>query len=178
LRVADAHIAAYGRLDVLVIAAGVGAAGPLDTAALRRFDKQFAVNVRAPYVLVQKLLPVLRATAAQHSTRGAKIIMLSSITGVYPEPGLAAYGASKAALIALCRSINAEVSAAGVTATAICPGYVDTDMTAWMRDRIDPDEMISTADIAELAVSLTRLSARAVVPELIMTRAGEQLHRA
>jgi 3-oxoacyl-[acyl-carrier protein] reductase len=104
--------------------------------------------------------------------------MLSSVAGVYPEPGLAAYGASKAALIALCQSINAEVSAAGVTATAICPGYVDTDMTAWMRDRIDPAEMISTADIAELAMSLTRLWARAVVPGLIITRAGEQFHRA
>lgn len=73
-------------------------------------------------MLVQALLPVLRATAAECPEQGAKIIALSSITGVYPESGLAAYGASKAALIALCKSVNVEVSAAGVTATAICPG--------------------------------------------------------
>lgn len=76
LRVAQAHATAYRRCDVLVIAAGVGTAGPLDTASLSRFDKQFAVNVRAPYALVQALLPILRATAAQHPTRGAKIIAL------------------------------------------------------------------------------------------------------
>ncbi|GAA0838699.1 SDR family NAD(P)-dependent oxidoreductase [Streptosporangium amethystogenes subsp. fukuiense] len=178
LRVAQAHTSAYGRCDVLVIAAGVGTAGPLDTVPLHRFDKQFAVNVRACYALVQALLPALRATAAQRSVSGVKIIALSSITGVYPEPGLAAYGASKGALIALCRSINAEVSAAGITATAICPGYVDTDMSAWVHDRIDPTEMISTADVAELAMSITRLSARAVVSELVVTRPGGQLHRA
>ncbi|GAA4527721.1 SDR family NAD(P)-dependent oxidoreductase [Nonomuraea ferruginea] len=175
---ARAHEDAYGRLDVLVVAAGVGTAGPVDTAPLHRFDKQFAVNVRAPYTLVQALLPTLRATAAARPDHGVKIIMLSSLTGAFPEPGLAAYGASKAALISLCRSLNAELSADGVTATAICPGYVDTDMSAWVHDRIDPADMIRTADVAELAMSLTRLSSRAVVSELVVTRPGGQLHRA
>ncbi|MGI5274097.1 SDR family NAD(P)-dependent oxidoreductase [Nonomuraea sp. CA-218870] len=177
-RLAGAHVDAYGRLDVLVVAAGVGTAGPVETAPLHRFDKQFAVNVRAAYTLVQALVPTLRATAAARPDRGVKIIMLSSITGVFPEPGLAAYGASKAALISLCRSLNAELSAEGVTATAICPGYVDTDMSAWVHDRIDPAGMIRTSDIAELAMSLTRLSPQAVVSELVVTRPGGQLHRA
>lgn len=178
LRVAEAHTTTYGRCDVLVIAAGIGTAGPLGTVPLSRLDKQFAVNVRAPYALVQALLPTLHATAADRPATGTKIIVLSSITGTYPEPGLAAYGATKAALTAFCHSINTELSPAGITATAICPGYVDTDMTAWIHDRIPPTEMIATADIAELAMSLTRLSAHTVVPELLVTRAGEQLHRA
>ncbi|WBB89867.1 SDR family oxidoreductase [Verrucosispora sp. WMMC514] len=178
LRVAHAHVAAYHRLDALVLAAGVGTAGPIETVGLRRFDKQIAVNVRAPYTLVHELMPLMRATAAQDARNGAKIIAISSITGVYAEPGLAAYGASKAALGALCRSINVEASDAGVTATAVSPGYVDTDMSAWVHNRIPPEKMITAGDVAELVMSLTRLSAQTVVPELVITRAGDQLHRA
>jgi NAD(P)-dependent dehydrogenase (short-subunit alcohol dehydrogenase family) len=177
-RVARAHADSYRRLDVLVMAAGMGTAGPIGVLPLARFDKQFAVNLRAPYLLVHELLPLMRQTAADHPARGAKIIALSSITGVYPEPGLAAYGATKAALSSLCRSINTEASADGVTATAISPGYVDTDMTAWLRDRIPPSQMITAGDVAELVMSLTRLSAQTVIPEVVMTRAGDQLHRA
>jgi 3-oxoacyl-[acyl-carrier protein] reductase len=175
---AAAHLEAYDRLDVLVMSAGIGYAGPLDTAPMYQFDRQFAVNVRAPYLLVQALLPLMRRTASDRSAHGVKIIALSSITGRYAEPALAAYGAAKAALSALCRSINVEVSADGVSATAICPGYVDTDMTAWKRDQLAPHAMITTGDIAELAMSVTRLSAHAVVPEIVVTRPGEQLHRA
>ncbi|MEV8546524.1 SDR family oxidoreductase [Streptomyces sp. NPDC051572] len=178
LRVARVHEAEHGRADVLVVAAGVGTAGDLRSLPVRRFDKQFAVNVRAPFLLVQALLPLLSRTAAAHPSSGAKIIALSSITGVYPEAGLSAYGASKSALIALCKAVNAEVSESGVSATAICPGYVDTDMTAWVRDRIDPSRMISTDDIAELAMSIARLSPYAVVSEIVVTRPGTQLHRA
>ncbi|MGI5268770.1 SDR family NAD(P)-dependent oxidoreductase [Nonomuraea sp. CA-218870] len=166
------------RLDVLVLGAGIGTAGPIEEVPLRRFDKVFAVNVRAPYALVQGLLPLLRKGAAANPRRGAKIVALASITGVYPSPGLAVYGASKAALGALCRSVNAETSASGVSATVISPGYVDTDMTEGVRDEVDPAAMISTSDIAELAMSVTRLSVNAVVPELVVTRPGGQLHRA
>ncbi|MDA0632670.1 SDR family NAD(P)-dependent oxidoreductase [Nonomuraea sp. MCN248] len=166
------------RLDVLVLGAGIGTAGPIEEVPLRRFDKVFAVNVRAPYALVQALLPLLRKGAAANPGRGAKIVALASITGIYPSPGLAAYGASKAALGALCRSVNAEASASGVSATVISPGYVDTDMTEGVRDEVDPATMISTSDIAELAMSVTRLSVNAVVPELVVTRPGGQLHRA
>ncbi|QYC45813.1 Rhamnolipids biosynthesis 3-oxoacyl-[acyl-carrier-protein] reductase [Nonomuraea coxensis DSM 45129] len=166
------------RLDVLVLGAGIGAAGPVEELPLRRFDKLFAVNVRAPYALVQALLPLLRKGAAENPRHGAKIVALASITGVYPEPGLAAYGASKAALGALCRSVNAEASAAGVSATVISPGYVDTDMTQGVHDEVEPAAMISTADVAELAMSVTRLSVNAVVPEIVVTRPGGQLHRA
>ena len=72
------------------------------------------------------------------------------MAGIAAEPGLAAYGAAKAALISLCQYINAEESAVGVTATAIAPGYVDTEMSAWVHERIGPAEMIPPADIAEL----------------------------
>lgn len=177
-RLAQAHADTYDRLDVLVLGAGVGFAAPIGNIAPKRLALQFAVNVHAPFALVQALLPLLRTTAAGRPSTGAKIIALASITGRHPEPNLAAYAATKAALISLCHSVNIEASAAGVSATAICPGYVDTDMAAYVRDQIPQDEMITVGDIAELALAVTRLSAHAVVPEIVVTRPGEQLHRA
>jgi NAD(P)-dependent dehydrogenase (short-subunit alcohol dehydrogenase family) len=97
---------------------------------------------------------------------------------VASEPGLAAYGAAKAALISVCQSVNVEESASGVSATAISPGYVDTEMSSWVRDRIDPADMIDAGDIAELVVALTRLSARAVVPGIVVARRGDTQWRA
>jgi 3-oxoacyl-[acyl-carrier protein] reductase len=98
--------------------------------------------------------------------------------GVASEPGLAAYGATKAGLISLCQSVNVEESASGVSATAISPGYVDTEMSSWVHDRIDPADMIEPGDVAELVAALARLSARAVVPGIVVARRGDTQWRA
>lgn len=103
---------------------------------------------------------------------------VASILGIAAEPGLAAYSAAKAALISLCQSINGEESSAGVTATAIAPGYVDTEMSAWVHDRIDPAQMIPPADVAELILALTRMPARSVLPLVTMSRASSSQWRA
>ncbi|MEU6371558.1 SDR family oxidoreductase [Streptomyces sp. NPDC046909] len=171
-QVAEAHRTAYGRLDLLVLSAGVGSAAPLGSYPVHRFDKQFAVNVRAPFLLIDACMELLRSTAP------ARVVAVSSITGRAPEPGLAAYGASKAALTALCEAVNTEASADGVAATAICPGYVDTDMSAWNHESVPPSEMITSSDIAELVIAVTRLSSRAVVPYLPVVRTGSALWRA
>jgi 3-oxoacyl-[acyl-carrier protein] reductase len=176
--VVDAHADRFGVLSLLVLAAGVGSAGPVGDYPLARWDKQFAVNVRAAFVAVARALPLLRKAAKEDSERGARVIALSSIGGVYPEPGLAAYGASKAALISLCRSLNEEESAHGVSATAISPAYVDTDMSAWIHDEVSPDEMIPISDVVALVDALVHLSGRSVVPHLVVTRAGASGYRA
>ena len=169
---ARAHADRFGSLDLLVLSAGTGTSGRIADYPMRRFDRQMSVNVRAPFALVQ-CLPALRRAAAARPAHGSRIAAIASITGIASEPGLAAYAAGKAALISLCQSINAEESSAGVTATAIAPGYVDTEMSAWVRDRIDPAEMIPPGDIAELVLALAQLSARSVVPLIAMSRAGE-----
>ncbi|MGH3251119.1 MAG: SDR family NAD(P)-dependent oxidoreductase [Trebonia sp.] len=92
--------------------------------------------------------------------------------------GLAAYGATKAALISLCESVSASEGAGGVSATAISPGYVNTDMAAWVHDRIDPAEMIKPDDIAELTLAVSRLSRHATVPSIAVSRPGGHLWRA
>ena len=133
----DAHAAAFGKVDVLVLNAGVGSAGALADFHPRRFDKQITLNLRAPFVLLQQALPLLRQAAAEAPGRGAKVVALASITGRYAEPELAVYGATKAALMSLVRSVNREESERGVCATAIAPAYVDTDMAAFIHER-DP----------------------------------------
>lgn len=175
---ANAQLSLAHALDVLVIAAGAGIAGTLEDYPLRRLDAQVSVNLRAPFQLVQCLLPALRAAAIDEPHPGAKIIAIASITGTASEPGLAAYGATKAALISLCESITASEGTAGVNATAISPGYVDTDMTAWIRDRLDPAEMIRVDDIAEIALAICRLSRYAAIPNIVVTRPGGNLWRA
>jgi short-subunit dehydrogenase len=165
-------------LDVLVLCAGVGSAGTLAGYPASRAQRQVAVNFLGPLRLVQALLPALRRAAERSPRRTAKIIAIASITGVASEAGLAAYGASKAALISLCESITVEEAGTGVTASAISPGYVKTDMSAWVQDRIPPDEMITAEDVAELVVALCRLSRHAVVPNVVLTRPGHALWRA
>lgn len=177
-RVVAIHGDHHDTLSALILNAGVGTAGPLADASLRRFDKTIAVNVRAPLQLIQTALPLLRAGAAAEPARGAKVIALSSITGVYAEAGLAVYGAAKAALISLLATFNAEESGNGITATALAPGYVDTEMSAWIHDRIPPECMLAVDDIVELADALLRLSSRAVVPEIVLSRAGADAYHA
>ncbi|MGV9482725.1 SDR family NAD(P)-dependent oxidoreductase, partial [Gordonia aichiensis] len=172
------HADRYATLAALILNAGVGTAGALADSSMKRFDKTVAVNVRAPLQLVQGALPMLRAAAAADPAHGAKVVALSSITGVYAEAGLAVYGAAKAAMISLLATLNAEESGNGVTATAIAPAYVDTDMSAWIHDRIPPERMLAVNDVVEMVDSLLRLSARAVVPTIVMSRAGTDGYRA
>src|SRR5512140_3116012 len=76
------------------------------------------------------------------------IVNLASIAGTLPTPGLSVYGATKAAVIALTKSLNHELEEDGVRATAICPGFVDTPMAAWTG--IEAEQMIRAEDCAEM----------------------------
>ena len=98
------------------------------------------------------------------------VINLASIAGTLPTPGLAAYGAAKAALISLTRSLDREETETGVRVTALCPGFVDTPMASWTG--MAGDEMIQPEDCAELVRSLLRLTPAARVPVLVVERAG------
>jgi 3-oxoacyl-[acyl-carrier protein] reductase len=176
-RIADEHLARFGRLDVLVLNAGTGTVAPIEATTPSRFEKQLNVNLRSPFQLLARCLPAMRDTA-RDSASSARVIAIASITGLFAEAGMSVYGASKAALISLCEAVNAEAAADGVSATAICPGYVDTDMTEWVRGQIPPETMIRVDDIAELVVAVSRLSANAVVPHIAVVRPGEHLWRA
>ena len=159
-------------MRVLVLNAGVGTAGGLASYPMRRFDQTVAVNLRAPFSLLQEALPLLRREAEQAPRTGARVIATASIAGRHAEAGLAAYGATKAALMSLVEALNAEESGRGVSGTAIAPGYVDTDMSAWVQDRIPPDAMIPVSDIVRLVDALLDLSPRSLVGQIVIGRAG------
>jgi NAD(P)-dependent dehydrogenase (short-subunit alcohol dehydrogenase family) len=163
-RLVAEHAERYGGLDVLVNCAGVGVAGSIGDMATKHWDLQQSVNLRGAFLVTREALPLLR------NARGY-VINLASIAGTIPTPGLAGYGAAKAALIALTRSLAREEVDNGVRVTALCPGFVDTPMAAWTG--LPGDEMIQPEDCAELVRALLRLSPSARVPVVIVERAGE-----
>jgi NAD(P)-dependent dehydrogenase (short-subunit alcohol dehydrogenase family) len=165
-RLVAAHLEAHGGLDVLVNSAGVGIAGRIGDTSSKQFDLQQSVNLRSAFLVTREALPALR------ESRGY-VINLASIAGTIPTPGLATYGAAKAALISLTRSLVREESDTGVRATALCPGFVDTPMAAWTG--IEGAAMIQPEDCAELVRSLLRLSPAARVPVVVVERAGDDV---
>ncbi len=175
LSLAASHRERFDRLDALVLNAGMGSIGPIDEFPVRRFDKLMAVNVRSAYLLIQQLLPTLRKTAG--AADSSRVIAVSSLTGTASEPLNSAYGASKAALTSLCETVNTEESLGGVSATALCPGYVATDMTAPLTGDVPAETMIDPREIAELAVGLTRLGRSAVIPSIPISRPGPLVWR-
>jgi NAD(P)-dependent dehydrogenase (short-subunit alcohol dehydrogenase family) len=162
-RLVAAHRERFGRLDVLVNSAGVGIAGMVADLPEKHLDLQLGVNLRGLFLVTQAAIPMLR------ESRGW-IVNLASIAGTLPTPGLATYGATKAAVISLTRSLNEELDADGVRAVAICPGFVDTPMAEW--SGLAGDEMIQPEDCAEIVRMLLRLSPRARIPQVVIERAG------
>jgi NAD(P)-dependent dehydrogenase (short-subunit alcohol dehydrogenase family) len=132
----------------------------------KHFDLQQSVNLRGAFLVTREALPHLREAKGY-------VVNLASIAGTLPTPGLASYGAAKAALIALTRSLDREETDNGVRATALCPAFVDTPMAAWTG--LAGEEMIQPEDCAEMVRALLRLSHAARVPVVVIERAGERI---
>jgi NAD(P)-dependent dehydrogenase (short-subunit alcohol dehydrogenase family) len=164
-RLVAEHRDRFGRLDMLVNSAGIGIAGNVEHLPAKHLDLTFAVNVRGLFLVTQKAIPLLR------ESRGW-IVNLASIAGTLPTPGLSAYGATKAAVISLTRSLNEELDGDGVRAIAICPGFVDTPMAEW--SGIPGEEMIQPEDCAEVVRMCLRLSPHARIPQVVIERAGSK----
>lgn len=166
VRLVAEHVELHGGLDVLVNSAGLGIAGTVGDTTTKAWDLQQAVNLRGAFLVTHAALPHLRTTMGY-------VVNLSSIAGTIPTPGLAAYGATKAALIALTRTLDREEAETGVRATALCPGFVDTPMAAWTG--LPSHEMLTPGDCAEIVRALLRLSPYARVPVVVLERAGGEI---
>jgi len=164
-RIVAGHRDRFGRLDVLVNSAGVGIGGRVEELPVKQLDLQLDVNLRGLFLVTQAAIPLLR------ETRGW-IVNLASIAGTVPTPWLATYGATKAAVIALTRSLNEELEADGVRAIALSPGFVDTPMAQW--SGIEPSEMIRPEDCAEVVRMCLRLSPAVRIPQIVLERMGSR----
>jgi NAD(P)-dependent dehydrogenase (short-subunit alcohol dehydrogenase family) len=163
VRVVAEHREQFGGLDVLVNSAGIGIAGTVESLQTKHIDLQLNINLRGLLLVSREAIPLLRETKGW-------IVNLASIAGTTPTPGLTVYGATKAAVIALTRSQNAELDNAGVRAIAICPGFVDTPMAEW--SGLAAEEMIQPEDCAEIVRMCLRLSPRARIPQVVVERVG------
>ena len=164
VRAVSAHAQRWGGMDVLVNSAGLGIGGSFADQDTKRVDLQLDVNLRATMLVTRESLPLLRASRGQ-------IVTISSIAGTIPTPGLAVYGATKAALNSFTNSLNREEADHGVRATAICPAFVATRMTDWTG--IAPEEMIQLEDVVELVRTVLHLSPQARVPQIVIERVGD-----
>jgi NAD(P)-dependent dehydrogenase (short-subunit alcohol dehydrogenase family) len=167
------HRERFGRLDVLVNNAGVGVGAAVAEQQTKYVDLQVDVNLRAIILFYRECAEMLRAAGAEH--RGALVVNLSSISGKSAQPWLSVYSATKAAVVAYTQAMNKELNSDGVKSVAFCPGFVDTDMTNFVKESVDPDEMLRPQDIAEAVRFILRLSPACVVPEIVFQRPGEAL---
>jgi len=165
------HRERFGRLDVLVNNAGVGIGAAVTDQQTKYVDMQLDVNLRAIVLFYREAAEMLRAAGAEH--RGALVVNMASLGGKSPQPWLSVYSAAKAAVIGYTIAMNKELNGDGVKSVAFCPGFVDTDMTDFVKGTVPAEEMIRPADVGEALRFLLRLSPAAVVPEIVFQRPGE-----
>ncbi|MGF6571825.1 3-oxoacyl-[acyl-carrier protein] reductase [Paraburkholderia sp. GAS333] len=109
------------RLDILVANAGISKAATIEDTTVADFDDLFAVNVRAPYFLVQQLLPVM--------CEGSSVVLLSSLAARAAVGTLPAYAATKGAVSTLVTHFASALGERGIRVNAVAPGVVETDMS-------------------------------------------------
>jgi NAD(P)-dependent dehydrogenase (short-subunit alcohol dehydrogenase family) len=159
---ADATMARFGRIDVLVNAAGISAPRTrLDDPDESGIDAMWRVNVKGPLRVVRAALPHLRVGGE------GRVVNIASLSGKRVANENFGYAMSKFALIALTQSIRREGWDAGIRATALCPGFVATDMTAHVTTA-PRDKMTRPEDLAVLAEAVILLPNTATIGEVLV----------
>jgi NAD(P)-dependent dehydrogenase (short-subunit alcohol dehydrogenase family) len=157
-------------IDILVNNAGVAESAPLARTDLALWQRHLAVNATAPYLFTRALLPGMLE-------RGwGRVINIASTVGLEGAPYIAAYAASKHALVGLTRSVAAEVAGRGVTVNAVCPGYVATELAVRAAARISEKTGQSQADAMAALARLNpsgRLIGADEVATAVLALAGE-----
>ena len=154
----------FGPPDLLVNNAGVGAWGDIGSLPDEAWDQVMAVNLKGGFLCTREVLPFMRAKG------GGYIVNISSLAGKKGMAGISAYSASKFGLIGFTQCLNAEEKGNNIRATAICPGYVATPMSAGAR--VPAADMIQPEDIAATVLYLLDLSPKVLIQEVVIERIG------
>jgi NAD(P)-dependent dehydrogenase (short-subunit alcohol dehydrogenase family) len=168
--IVGAHRERFGRLDVLVNNVGLGIAGPIDGLQTKHLDLQFAVNLRSMILFYREAMPMLRA--AGESGR-ALVLNTSSYAGHIGTGGLSVYSATKHGMVGFTQAMNDELRDARIRSCVLCPSYVDTPLSDFIKHEIPPEQMITVEDIAESVRYLLTLSPNCVVNELVFRRPAD-----
>jgi NAD(P)-dependent dehydrogenase (short-subunit alcohol dehydrogenase family) len=154
-KVVAAHRERYGRLDVLVNNAGVGIGAPVGDIQTKRLDMQLDINLRAIVIFY------------------ALVVNTASIAGKHGAAWTSVYSATKHGVVGWTRSMHIELGQQGIKSTALCPAFVDTPMTDYVKGQVKAEDMIRPEDIAEAVRYLLRVSPACIVPEMMFVRPGD-----
>lgn len=158
-----------GVIDVLINNAGKAQNTPFEEVTYEEYDRIMAINVKAPFMLTQKALPLLRNSSLP------TIINIASIVSHHGYPLQSIYSASKHALLGMTKSIAREYYKENIRVHAICPGGVYTDMVKISRPDLTPEGMILPEDIAEMVhFFLACRSSNAIIDEVLLHRAAKE----
>src|ERR1700735_2183228 len=131
------------RLDILVANAGVSKSATIEETSVEDFDRLFAVNVRAPFFLVQQLLPILGD--------GSSIVLVSSLAAHAAVGTLPAYAATKGAVDTLVKHFAAALGERGIRVNAVAPGVVETDMSSFAKTEAGRDFTLAMQALKRVA---------------------------
>jgi NAD(P)-dependent dehydrogenase (short-subunit alcohol dehydrogenase family) len=164
------------RLDILVANAGIANDATIEDMTVADFDALFAVNVRAPFFLVQQLLPILG--------RGSSVVLLSSLAAHASVGTLSAYSATKGAIDTLVKHFASALGERGIRVNAVAPGVVETDMSSFARTDAGRDFTLSLQtlkrvakpdDIADAIAFLASDAARWITGDTLRADGGSKL---
>jgi len=173
-RLVEETITTYGRVDILVNNAGIARDQLVMRMSDEDWDKVLSVNLKSVFLCTRA---VLRHMAKQHWGR---IISIASIVGVVGNPGQANYASAKAGIIGFTRTIAKEMASRGITANAIAPGFIDTEMTQQLKEdwkeelkrRIPLGYLGSPRDVAEAVAFLASEEARYITGQVLNVDGG------
>jgi NADP-dependent 3-hydroxy acid dehydrogenase YdfG len=151
----------FGRVDGLVNNAGMVARVTVEDEKDEELDRMWAVNVKAPLSMIRTALPHLRRSGA------GRVVNVSSLAGKAVYNNNAGYAMTKFAAVALSHATRRAGWEDGVRCTALCPGFVATDMTADV-ETFPHDQMMEPSDIAGVVLTLLALSNKASIAELVI----------
>jgi len=167
------HRERHGRLDVLVNNAGVGIGAAVAEIETKKLDIQINTNFRSIPLFYRECIDMLRAAGAEH--RNALVVNTASMAGKQGQAWLSVYAATKFAVVGWTQSMHRELATQGIKSTALCPAFVDTAMTDFVKGQVAATDMITTQDVAEAVRLLLKVSPACVIPEIQFIRPSDDI---